>query len=64
MKQRDTYKEVKTLHFDGMIARVHIPDIDESERAKRMRIVKDKAANLLKERATQQHERHIQTASA
>ena len=63
-KRCDTYKEVRTLHFDGMIARVHIPDIDESERCKRLRIVRKAAENLLKERATQKHETVIHTAAS
>ena len=46
----DTYKEVKTLSFPGMTARVHIPDLSAEERSKRMEAIKKKVANLMKER--------------
>ena len=48
MKQQDSYKEIKTLHFPGMIARVHIPDLTEEERSARMKAIHNQAANLLK----------------
>ena len=48
MKQKDTYKEVKELRFPNMIARVHIPDITEAERAKRLKAIHDAAAELLR----------------
>jgi hypothetical protein len=48
MAQQDQYKEVKTIHFPGMVARVHIPDLTEEERAARMRAIHKQAANLLK----------------
>lgn len=44
----DTYKEVKTFSFDNMTVRVHIPDITDEERARRMQKIHDSAANLLK----------------
>ena len=45
---KDTYKEVRTLEFPGMIARVHIPDLSQEERSKRMKAVHKQAAELLK----------------
>lgn len=48
MKGQDHYKEVKTFNFPGMIARVHIPDLTEEERARRMSAIHKQAANLLK----------------
>ena len=46
MKQ-DTYKEVRTFCRDGVVARVHIPDLTEEERARRMREIERAAARLL-----------------
>lgn len=45
---KDTYKEIKTFEFPGMIARVYIPDLTEEERNKRLRAISKQAANLLK----------------
>ena len=47
MKQADTYKEVRTFHYDNIVARVHIPDISEEERARRMKEIASAAAQLL-----------------
>ena len=44
----DTYKEVKTLQFPNMVARVHIPDLSQEERSKRMKAIQKQAAELLK----------------
>lgn len=44
----DTYKEVKTFHFENMTVRVHIPDLTEEERARRMKAIHNAAAELLK----------------
>lgn len=44
----DTYKEVKTLSFENMTVRVHIPDITEEERTRRMKAVHKAAGELLK----------------
>lgn len=44
----DTYKEVKTFQFPGMVARVHIPDLSQEERSRRMKAVHKHAAELLK----------------
>lgn len=44
----DTYKEIRTFEFPGMIARVHIPDLTPEERSRRMKIIHQAAANLLK----------------
>lgn len=48
MKKADSYKEVKTYHFPGMVARVHIPDLTESERNARMKVIHKQAAALLR----------------
>ena len=48
MKVQDTYKEVITINFPNMIARVHIPDLTKDEQKRRMKIIHDAAANLLK----------------
>ena len=47
MKQADTYKEVRTFHYDNIVARVHIPDISEEERARRMKEIGIAAGKLL-----------------
>lgn len=44
----DTYKEVKVIQFPGMIAKIHIPDITPEERDRRMKRIREAAANLLK----------------
>ena len=43
----DTYKEVRTIVRDGYVARVHIPDLTEEERARRMKEVEKAAAELI-----------------
>lgn len=48
MKGQDTYKETLTLVFPNMIAKVHIPDLTDEEQKRRMKIIHDAAANLLK----------------
>jgi ribosome recycling factor len=48
MAQHDTYKEIRTFTFPGMVVRVHIPDLTEEERARRMRAIHNQAATLLK----------------
>lgn len=45
---KDTYKEVRTIEFPGMIARVHFPDLTTEERSRRMQYIKDAAEKLLK----------------
>lgn len=47
-KSIDTYKEVKTFHFENMTVRVHIPDITSDERNRRMKAIHNAAAELLK----------------
>ena len=47
MKQQDTYKEVRTICRDGVVVRVHIPDLTEEERSRRMREIERAAARLL-----------------
>lgn len=45
---KDTYKEIKTFEFPGLIARVYIPDLTEAERERRMKAIHKQAANLLR----------------
>lgn len=47
-KTVDTYREVRTFHFENMTVRVHIPDITKEERSRRMKAVHKAAAELLK----------------
>ena len=44
----DTYKEIKTFRFPGLIARVYIPELTGEERARRMKVIHNQAANLLR----------------
>ena len=46
MKQ-DTYKEVRTFHYDNAIVKVHIPDLTPEERERRMKEVTKAAVDLL-----------------
>lgn len=45
---QDVYKEVKVFEYPNMIVRVHIPDISDEEREKRMKIIYKAAEALLK----------------
>ena len=47
MKQQDTYKEVRVIEFPQGTATVHIPDLTEEERARRMKRIAESAALLL-----------------
>ena len=44
----DTYKEVRTFTSSNMTVRVHIPDLTEEERTRRMKAIHTAAAELLK----------------
>ena len=46
--QADTYKEVKTFESPGWVIRVHIPDLNEDERAKRRKELAKATARFLK----------------
>lgn len=46
-KQADTYKEVRTFEYPGITVRVHIPDLTEAERNRRMKTVAKAAESLL-----------------
>lgn len=43
----DTYKEVITIHFANAVARVHIPDLSEEERERRLARIGRAAADLV-----------------
>ena len=47
MKQQDTYKEVKTLHYENVVVRVHIPDLTTEERERRMKEIGKAAGRLI-----------------
>ena len=47
MRQQDTYKEVRTLEFGENIVRVHIPDITEKERERRLAEIGRLAGEML-----------------
>lgn len=48
MVSKDKYKEVKTFNFPNMVARVYIPDLTPEERERRLKLVHDAAAALLR----------------
>ena len=48
MQCQDTYKEIKTFTYSNAIVRVHIPDISEEERNRRMKKIHNSASELLK----------------
>jgi len=45
---KDTYKEVRTYVYPNAIVHIHIPDLTEEERARRMKQIHDAAAELIK----------------
>lgn len=47
-KCQDTYKEVKTFNYPNAVVRVHIPDITEEERERRMNELKKATARFMK----------------
>ena len=47
MAKTDTYKEVRVIEFSCGVARVHIPDLTEEERERRMKRIAQSAALLL-----------------
>lgn len=49
-RQQDTYKEVRVFTGEGYVVRVHIPDITDEERARRMKVIEKAAADLLASR--------------
>ena len=48
MHGHDTYKEIRTFEYPGMIVRVHIPDISEAERNRRMKQLYSATESILK----------------
>ena len=46
--QADTYKEIRTFEYPGMVVRVHIPDISEAERNRRMKQLYKASESILK----------------
>lgn len=48
MQSQDTYKEVRVFEYPNAIVRVHIPDLAEDERNRRMKEVQRAAQQILK----------------
>ena len=48
MKGQDTYKEVKVFKYSNFTVRVHMPDLTEEERKRRLERIHNAAAELLK----------------
>lgn len=57
MKQQDTYKEVRTFYSPGWKIRVHIPDLTEEERAKRMKQIEKAAFDVIVNTEARRRER-------
>ena len=51
MLREDTYKEVRTFRYGENVARVHIPDLTDEERERRMREIARLAGELLAARS-------------
>jgi hypothetical protein len=47
MRQQDTYKEIRTIYRENIVARVHIPDLTPDEKERRMRNISKVAGQLL-----------------
>lgn len=47
---KDIYKEIKVFNYPNAIVRVHIPDLSEETRQKRMKEIHKAAGCLLRER--------------
>ena len=52
MKEKDTYSEVRTIRHGDIVARVHIPNLTQDERDRRMKAVSQAASKLLLSQAT------------
>ena len=44
---QDTYKEVRTYHYDNAVVRVHIPDLTPDEKNRRMKEIENAAVQIL-----------------
>lgn len=53
MKVQDTYKEPIIMNFPGAIVRVYRPELSPEERARRMKLIHDAAADLLRSKGVQ-----------
>lgn len=49
---KDTYKEVRTFHYENAVVRVHIPDLTPGESERRMKEVTKAAMQLLSSKQT------------
>lgn len=47
--QADTYKETKVFTYPNMVVRVHIPDLTDEERNRRMKAIYKAAEAILKQ---------------
>ena len=57
VRQQDTYKEVRTLDCPGWKIRVHIPDLTEEERARRMKQIEKAAFDVIVNTEARRRER-------
>lgn len=51
--KNDTYKEVRTFHYENAVVRVHIPDLTPEENERRKKEVAKAAVQLLLSKTTQ-----------
>lgn len=47
-KHADTYKEIRTFEYPGIMVRVHIPDLSDAERSRRTKQLYKATEALLK----------------
>ena len=47
MKEKDTYSEVRTIEHGDIVARVHIPELTQEERDRRLKKIGQAASQLL-----------------
>lgn len=47
-KHADTYKEIRTFEYPGIMVRVHIPDLSDAERSRRTKQLYKATESLLK----------------
>lgn len=48
MKNKDIYKEIKRMQSGNTVVNIHIPDLTEEERTRRMKAIHKAAENLMK----------------
>lgn len=58
-RPKDTYKEIREFKYPNMIIRVHIPDLTDEERQRRMKQLHKATEELLKERLKNERNKNL-----